>query len=170
MRPELKSWADRVIGRPTQFTLGPISRLWAQIYAAAVDDLNLLYFDEGYAKAHGHPGLVVPPNYLATLRGEQEFGPPDSELLEDGMAPSARPPLANLMGMGGGQKLIFHRHAYCGEHIEGQRTVTGVQEKEGRSGLLVIIEDELIYSAKDGECILTLCNTLLCRWIDGDEA
>lgn len=170
MRPELKFWADKFTGQTTRFTLGPISTLWAQRYAAAVDDLNPLYFDEDYAKTQGHPGLVVPPNYLATLRGAQEFGPPEGELLEDGMAQSARPPLSNLMGMGGGQQLTLHQHAYCGEHINGQRTVTGVQEKEGRSGPLVIIEDEIIYFTEMGDLILTLRNTLLCRWADGGEA
>lgn len=170
MKPELRSWADRTIGKTTHFTLGPVSALWAQRYAVAVDDLNPLYFDEDYAMAQGHPGLVVPPNYLATLRGAPEFGPPEDGLLADGMAPAARPPLGNLMGMGGGQKLVFHRPAYCGESIEGRRTVTDVQEKQGRSGPLVIIEDELIYSTDQGEPILTLRNTLLCRWTEEDTA
>jgi len=170
MRPELKSWADTTLGQTTYFTLGPISTLWAQRFAAAVDDLNPLYFDEDFARSLGHPGLVVPPNYLATLRGAQDFGPPEDALLPDGMAPSARPPLDNLMGMGGGQKLTFHRPAYCGEPIEGQRKVTGVQEKAGRSGPLVIIEDELVYSTQAGEPVLTLCNTLLCRWTNGDAS
>lgn len=169
MRAELKTWADTVINRTEHFSLGPISTLWAQRYAAAIDDMNPLYFDEAYARAQGHPGLVAPPNYLATLRGAQEFGPLEQDLLEDGMAPSARPPLHNLIGMGGGQKLTFHRHAYCGETIDGQRTIVSVQEKQGRSGDLVIIGDELIYSDATGDPVLTLRNTLLCRWMDGDE-
>lgn len=167
MRAELQVWADTAIGRSETFSLGLISTLWAQRYAVAVDDLNPLYFDADYARSQGHPGLVVPPNYLATLRGAQTCGPSGNELLVDGMAPSARPPLDNLMGMGGGQKLIIHRPAYCGESINGRRTVTNVREKEGRSGPLVIIEDEIIYSTATAEPVLTLCNTLLCRWIDG---
>ncbi len=170
MRAELQAWADKVIGKSETFSLGPISTLWAQRYAVAVDDLDPLYFDEGHARAQGHPGLMAPPNYIATLRGAQTAGPPEAELLVDGMAPSARPPLNNLMGMGGGQKLSFHRPAYCGEAIEGRRTVTGVREKEGRSGPLVIIEDEILYSTEAGAPILTLRNTLLCRWIDGGQS
>lgn len=169
MRPELQAWADRVIGQPETFSLGPISTLWAQRYAVAVDDLDPLYFDVGHARAQGHPGLMAPPNYIATLRGEPVAGPPEAELLTDGMAPAARPPLESLMGMGGGQKLTFHRPAYCGEVIGGRRTVTDVREKEGRSGPLVIIEDEILYSTHAGEPVLTLRNTLLCRWIDGDQ-
>lgn len=170
MTPALQEWADRVIGVTTRFDLGVISTLWAQRYAASVDDLNPLYFDPDHARAAGHPGLIAPPNYLATLRGAQTFGPPEGDLLEDGMAPAARPPLPDLMGMGGGQELTFHRPAYCEEPVSGARTVTNVQEKQGRSGALVIIEDELVYSDADNDPILTLRNTLLCRWIDGVEA
>lgn len=169
MRAELQSWADAVIGKTTVFSLGAISTLWAQRYAAAVDDLNPLYFDEAHARAQGHPGLVVPPNYLATLRDTQQFGPPEHELLEDGMAPSARPPLPDLMGMGGGQTMIFHRHAYCGEVVTGQRTVTDVEEKQGRSGALVIIKDRFVYATDTNDPILTLHNTLLCRWTKADR-
>ena len=169
MRAELQAWADTAIGRQETFSLGPISTLWAQRYAMAVDDLDPLYFDEDFARSQGHPGLVAPPNYLATLRGPQIAGPPEGELLSDGMSPSARPPLDNLMGMGGGQKLILHRPAYCGEVITGRRTLTGVREKQGRSGPLVIIEDQIVYSTQAGEPVLTLCNTLLCRWIDGSQ-
>lgn len=167
MRPELQRWADTVIGRTEQFSVGVIDPLWSQRYAAAIDDMNPLYFDEAYARAHGYRGIVAPPNYLATLRGGQGFGPAESELLGDGMAPSARPPLRNLIGMGGGQTLVFHAPAYCGERIIGERTIVRVSEKEGRKGPLVIIEDECRYLTEPGELVLTLRNTLLCQWVEG---
>ena len=166
MRPELQAWADEAMQRVDRFAIGRIDRLWAQRYAIAVDDLNPLYFDEDFARRHGHAGLVVPPNYLATLRHAPEAGPPESGLLADGMAPSARPPLAGLMGMGGGQSLTFHRYVCCGEHVDVEARVVAVQEKQGRNGPLVIIENELLYLTETGERLLTLRNTLLCRWID----
>src|SRR5690606_18507502 len=126
--------------------------------------LDPLYFDADHARSLGHPGIVAPPNYIATLRGSPVPGPADQELLVDGMAASARPPLPGLVGMGGGQSLTFHRPVYCGETIECERRVVAVNEKAGRSGPLVIIEDELAYSNAAGEPKLTVRNTLLCRW------
>ena len=81
MRPELQRWADTVIGRTEHFSIGVVDPLWSQRYAAAIDDMNPLYFDEVYARSHGYRGIIAPPNYLATLRGAQEFGPAESELL-----------------------------------------------------------------------------------------
>jgi acyl dehydratase len=165
MRPELRAWADAAIGRTERFSIGAIDRLWAQRYAVAVDDLNPLYFDEAHARRHGHAGLVVPPNYLATLRGAPNAGPAEDGLLPDGMDPSARPPLPGLIGMGGGQSLVFHRFVCCGEQVDVERSVVSVEEKQGRSGPLVIIQQELRYLTGAARPLLTLRNTLLCRWI-----
>lgn len=154
------------MGRVERFSLGRIEPLWTQRYAAAIDDLDPAYFDEEHARGLGYRGIIAPPNYIATLRGAPAFGPPESELLADGMAPDARPPLANLMGMGGGQTLALHEPVYCGETILAERRVVDVTEKAGRSGPLVIITEELRYRNSEGEPKLTLRNTLLCRWTD----
>ena len=162
----LRHWADRVLDKPEKFTVGIIDALWAQRYAIAVDDLNPVYFDKDHARRLGYKDIVAPPNYIATLRGDQRAGPADGELLADGMAPSARPPLPELLGMGGGQALHFHAPVYCGEFIIGERAVVGVTQKEGRTGPLVIIEEKLNYATSDGEAKLTLHNTLLCKWLE----
>ena len=165
MRAELQRWADEVIGKSERFDLGVIDPLWTQRYAVAVDDLNPLYFDSDHAQRHSHKGMIAPPNYVATLRGPQSGGPPDGELLEDGLAPTARPPIPGLMAMGGGQSLEFHAPIYCGEAVFGMRTIVDVEEKQGRSGLLVTITEEIRYSSAD-EQKLTLRQTLLCKWIE----
>lgn len=167
MFPALREWADRALDRPERFVIGAIDPLWTQRYAIAIDDLNPINFDADHARHLGYKGLVAPPNYIATLRGDQTPGPADGELLADGMAPSARPPLANLLGMGGGQRLHFHAPVYCGEFIVGERTLAGVSQKNGKSGPLVIIEEKLHYATREGEAKLTLYNTLLCKWLEG---
>lgn len=162
----LRQWADRMLDKPETFTVGIIDALWAQRYAVAVDDPNPIYFDADHARRLGYKGIVAPPNYIATLRGDQTAGPVEGDLLPDGMAPSARPPLENLLGMGGGQSLHFHAPVYCGEFIVGERTLTGVSQKEGRSGPLVVIEEKFHYATRDDEAKLTLFNTLLCKWLE----
>jgi acyl dehydratase len=163
---ELQRWAEQVIGKTETFELGAIDPLWAQRYAIAVDDLNPIYFDAEYARGLGHRGIVAPPNYLATLRGPQRSGPTDGDLLEDGLSPSARPPISSLQAMGGGQSLEFHAPVYCGEVVKVERTILDVQEKAGRSGPLITITEKLRYTSASGEPKLTLRNTLLCRWTE----
>lgn len=166
MHPELATWAEQNLGVAETFSLGVLDRIWAQRYAIAIDDLNPLYFDEDFARRAGYRGIIAPPNYLATLRGPMEAGAAQSDLLADGMSPSARPPLGSLKAMGGGQKLTFHTPAYCGETIVVQRQVIDLSEKPGRNGLLIIIKDQLQYANHLGEPKLTLDNTLLCSWTD----
>ena len=37
-----------------------------QRWAAAAGDLNPLYFDADFARAHGHPDVLMPPLFLST--------------------------------------------------------------------------------------------------------
>src|SRR5690606_17949842 len=121
MKELLERWRDSVLNKTRSFRVGPISTLWAQRYAVAVDDLNPLYFSLDAAKAAGHPALLAPPNYITTLRDEQEAGPFESDLLTDGTRPDGRPDVPGLVVMGGGQDVNFHAPVYCGDVIVGEK-------------------------------------------------
>lgn len=170
MQTVVKAWADENVGKSERFDIGLIDALWTQRYAIAIDDLNPVYFDDERAKACGYKGIIAPPNYVTTLRHSVVPGPPESELLEDGMSPKAKPPIPGLQAMGGGQELEFHDPVYCGERITGERTIKNVNERESKAGPLIIILDEIRYSNTDGELKVVLRNTLLCRWIENSHA
>jgi len=156
-------WREAYLGKTRRFDVGLIDALWSQRYAVAVDDLDPLYFDDQYARTHGYAGLVVPPNYLATKRVAAMAGPTEGEMQGDGLpvpGPSNTPELA---AMGGGQELVFHNPVYCGEFIRGEATVIRADERDGRAGPMLIVEEEINYRADTGELKLTLVQTTLYR-------
>ena len=159
----LQNWADNVVGKVTSFRVGMIDHLWTQRYAIAVDDLDPAYFDDEAARERGLKGMIAPPNYLATLRSEPAAGPAEDQLLPDGMSPDSRPDVPGLQIMGGGQSLEFHEPVYCGETIFGEKKVKSITKREGKSGPLVIVEEEIIYKDNHATKIMTLLNRSIYR-------
>ncbi len=170
----LKTWSDKVLGHKRSFRVGIIDPLWTQRYAVAVNDLNPLYFNEDYARKQGYSGIIAPPNYLATLRDDQVAGPLEAELLTDGTRPDGRPDVPGLQIMGGGQELEFHAPIYCGVEIFGEKSIVKIDMQQGRSGPMVIVEEEIRYWDMGKNLKLILKNRSLYRVVveergnDGD--
>lgn len=162
----LAQWAKRVVGRTEVFCLGPMEPLWTQRYAMAVNDLNPVYFDDQLARDIGLKGMVVPPNYLATLRSAPRAGPAEDDLLEDGTPEDGRPELPGLQIMGGGQHLQWLEHVYCGEIIWGEKTIKSIDTREGKSGPMVIVQEEIIYRTDAAVTKLILTNKSLYRVVN----
>lgn len=59
---------------PTTLRCGPyaIERLRIAAFAAALGDPHPAYTDPAAARALGHPDIIAPPTYLATLAGHAE--------------------------------------------------------------------------------------------------
>lgn len=160
---QLQAWRDQLMGQRRVFELGVIDRLWTQRYAVALDDLDPLYFDEAHARAQGYRGIIAPPNYVTTIRDEAEPGPAEGEMRPDGLPLVAGPPVRGLAAMGGGQQIAFHEPVYCGERIVAEKQVVRVDQQAGRSGPMVIVEEEIRYATSDGKPKVTLRNTVLYR-------
>lgn len=170
LQEHLKAWSDKVLGTTHTFRLGRMDALWTQRYAVAVDDLNPLYFDAELARSKGYANMLVPPNYLATLRDEQTPGPIESDLLADGTRPDGRPDVPGLQIMGGGQELEFIEPVCCGEDIVGVKSIEAISLKEGRSGQIVTVQEVIRYSTDEGVEKLILRNNMLYRVVDLAEA
>ena len=56
--------ARAMIGRETGRASGRVVKQEFQRWAAAVKDRNPLYFDAGFARAHGYRDVVAPPLYV----------------------------------------------------------------------------------------------------------
>lgn len=159
----LDAWRDKVLGKTRRFSVGLIDPLWACRYAVAIDDLNPLYFDAVFAQANGYRGAIAPPNYLTTMRDDASFGPSEAEMQVDGLPNKAGPEVPGLAAMGGGQEIEFHAPVYCGENIEGEKGIVRIDRQTGRSGEMVVVEEEIRYRNDAGEAKVTLRNTVLYR-------
>lgn len=160
---QLAAWRDKVVGQRRAFTVGMIDPLWSQRYAAAIDDLNPLYFDRAYAVQHGYRDMLAPPNYLTTMRDDATYGPVESAMQEDGLPGKSGPDVPGLAAMGGGQEIEFHDPVYCGERIVGDKGVIRVEQQTTRSGQMVVVVEEIQYRNDANERKVTLRNTVLYR-------
>jgi len=164
----IEEWRERVVGLVASFDLGRIDPLWTQRYAVAVDDLDPVYFDRQAAQQRGLKDIIAPPNYLATLRTAPQPGPTEGDLLEDGTSPDGRPDLPGLQIMGGGQSIEFVEPVYCGEEIRCDKKVKSITKREGKQGVMVIVEEELVYRNIDSNIKMILLNRAIYRYV-GEE-
>jgi len=136
-----ETYAD-VIGYSEEIT-ATIENKDFQRWAAAVGDLNRLYFDQDFARANGHPDVVMPPMYLSyavagfpllhelrrdgTRRDRVAYGPlPERVKLPERL-------------MAGGEERWFYAAVHAGDVISSRRTISNIEQKTGRSGPFFLV-------------------------------
>ncbi len=155
--PAVYEQVRRQLGKTRQVSIGKIARRDFQRFAIACENLNPLFFDDGFAQTCGYPGEIAPPLYLSSMMG-LEAGPPQEELRADGTPAADATSLAmeRLRLMGGGQQLEFHRPVTEGTEAVMEFSVSNVELKQGRSGPIILIEVEKKYRDGAGQ-LLVLC-------------
>lgn len=137
-----------------------------QRWAAAVGDRNRLYFDAEYARAHGHPDVVMPPLFLSTrlmsitdLDNLRPDGIPNS--MDHAMPLPPR-------RMAGSEEWNFHAPAYGGDVIHWRRELVDLEEKAGRSGPFVAITWVTTYRKAPDILVALNINSLLALPLKGE--
>jgi N-terminal half of MaoC dehydratase len=123
---------------------GVVVRRAFQDWAAAVGDLNPLYFDEGYARSAGHRDVVMPPMFLSQVTVQTRFL---HELRPDGI------PFSNSFGlplperrMAAEEETEFWMTLYPDDYVSATRRLVGVQRKQGRSGEFSLVTIQVDYA------------------------
>lgn len=153
---------EEIARRPEQVkVLGEVTALMFQRYAIAVGDLNPIYFDDGAARAAGHPGVVAPPNFLTSVLG-WEPGPSEPDLLEDGTeAGILAPEIHGLRLMGGGHELTFGRPVRPGDVVTARRKLVDLYQREAKFGILIFSVSDIVYTDQRGERLVTCRETVI---------
>ena len=147
---EIRSW----IGREVRPWTIEVSRRDVTRFAVATDDLNPLYLDEEQAKHSRYGGLIAPPLfYMAPLTEPV----PETELRPDGLPfegklPVPPTPLPRLMD--GGTEVEFLQPVRVGDVLTGRSKITNIYQKTGRSGPLIFVQRETIFTNQKGELVL----------------
>ncbi|MBI2830824.1 MAG: MaoC family dehydratase N-terminal domain-containing protein [Chloroflexi bacterium] len=117
-------------------------------FALAIDDKNALYLDEEFAKKSRYEGITAPPTMLFELN--HQIG---AELGEDGTPRGAwgrlPPPFKNVMR--GGNEYEFYQPVRPGDVVTTINRTVDIFEREGKSGLMVFVINELTYYNQRGE-------------------
>jgi acyl dehydratase len=151
----------------------PLSRYELRRFAQATMDDQPMAWDGAAAIAAGHSGPVAPPLYpvhavrraagtpdpLARASAEHDWDGSEYDSLWHGL-PAVEAPLHRHLN--GGSEIEFHSLAEAGETIEESSRYTAIEEKEGRSGPMLLTTVETRYRVGDRP-LLTVRMTVVRR-------
>jgi acyl dehydratase len=134
-----------MIGRPLSPTTFEVDRGKIREFASATGDENPIYHDVEAAKEAGYNDLPIPPTFPTTFSfwGKRAKDAP----VEDLGFPFARV-------LHGEEEYTYLAPIYPGDILTGVRTLTNVEEKQGRSGSMEIVTSETVYKNQHGEEVL----------------
>jgi acyl dehydratase len=145
----------------TVTVLGEITAAMIGRFAMVVGESNPLYFDDAYARAHGYPGIVAPPSYLAAVLGWGD-GPREEALMADGSDPAlVLPETVGHRFMGGGQALEFFAPVCAGDTVTARKRLADVYERQASSGTLIFMVSETVFQNQRGENLMRCRETLI---------
>lgn len=139
------------IGRKSEPRTEVVTRRDLRKYAIATSQTQRRYID----------GDEAPPLYHVALFWDVV---PLAELSPDGVSIDKLLPKFPLeKAMAGGLDIRYHNRIRAGDTLIGNRTLTNIYEKEGRSGALIFYEVVLEVTREDGTPVLTEKTTRLLR-------
>ncbi|HXC78907.1 MAG TPA: MaoC family dehydratase N-terminal domain-containing protein, partial [Candidatus Acidoferrum sp.] len=153
-----------VVGQQKSLGQGRVVEQEFQRWAAAVGDRNRLYSDAEYALEMGYRGVIAPPLYtqwvLAGVRDLETLNPDGSGPMSgDGIVLPECP-----RRVAGGEAWLFRDVLYDGDVIRGESGVTGIIEKEGRSGRFVVISTLTSFlRERDGLVVAECARSVIAR-------
>jgi acyl dehydratase len=118
-----------LVGSATEPFVVEVTKADIRRFAEALGDTNPLYHDEEFARRQGYAGLVAPPTFSVSFR------PPVRQSwmrgLDDGRI------------LAGEQSFKFERPVIAGDVLTCRLHFLGVEEKEGKSGRMQFINQEM---------------------------
>jgi len=139
------------IGRKAPPRTEVVTRRDIRKYAIATGQTQRKYID----------GDVAPPLFHVALFWDVV---PLDDLTPDGVSMDKLLPKFPLeKAMAGGLDIRYHNTIHAGDLLIGNRTLTNIYEKEGRSGPLIFYEVVLEVTREDGTPVLTETTTRLLR-------
>ncbi len=123
-------------------------------YALAIEDLDPVYRDPEAARRSRYGGLVAPLFYVTWAVGVPGAEKATGELGEDGLATFIGiPEIPNVWDLGwvrGGEELEFFERVRVGDRVTVNGKILDLTEKDGKSGKLVFVTSEFVYTNQDG--------------------
>lgn len=144
--PELKALLNKP-GKPLVFD---VEKGHIRFFARAIGDDNPLFTNEEYAAQSRYKSLIAPPLFLV----DACFFPFVEYVLQ------FNPLKANING---GSEIEYFLPVKVGDKITGVPQVIALEEKEGRSGRLLLVKVELTLTNQNNERVSRTVNTFIWR-------
>lgn len=146
---EARAWARRPRpGFRYQVTPQDIAR-----YARAIGANDPIHYEPDAARAAGYADVVAPPLFPYVIR-MQAYNLIAREQLEPDGSPSADvPPIAARRAMAGETHLELGEPVVAGDVVTVKKRLLHLYEKEGKSGPLVFVQTEYLFTRDDGALV-----------------
>lgn len=152
-------WAKYIGKETAPYTGEPVLARDLRRYALAIDDPDPVYRDPEAARKSKHGGLIGPLFYVTWAVGVPGAEKSTKELGEDGLATFVGvPEIPNVWELGwvrGGEELEFFRPVHVNDRVTVNGKLVDMKEKDGKSGKLILVTSEFVYTNQDGQKLAT---------------
>lgn len=155
LTPELKAriGEEAVYASPDE-----LGRAAIRYFALAVGDLNPLYLDEAYARAHGHPSVVAPP----TLVCETNQFVPGARDEHGYLGQMFELDVPGTRQIRGGNEYAFMRPVLPTDRVTITWRLADIAERTSSSGTeMLIVTSVATYTNQDGETLARNTETII---------
>ncbi|MFT4656806.1 MAG: 3-methylfumaryl-CoA hydratase [Minisyncoccia bacterium] len=147
---EARDWATQ----PFDQYVTTVSRTDIARFARAIGETNAVYYDAEAARAAGHPDVVAPVYFPYTIRMQATHLVDRADLEPDGSSSADVPPLPTNRAMAGETTIDLGVPIHAGDTITLNKRIVELYEKTGRSGTLVFVKTEFVFTNQDGEQVM----------------
>ena len=123
----------------------PVTSVDIAKFAISLGVRDAIHFDRAAARRLGYPDVVAPLGYYVVVRLSRPHLIDITCLARDGTSDYDMPPSRTTTRMAGETLVEFRRSITAGDRITLRQEITGVEEKQGRSGPLGVVRYEFSY-------------------------
>lgn len=156
---EARAWAQEPFA-PYEVT---ISATDIARYARAIGETDPVFFDPAAARAAGHADVVAPPYFPYTIRMQAANLRDRADLEPDGSSSEDVPPVETTRAMAGETKIEMGVPIVAGDVITMEKRIVDLYEKSGRSGDLVFVVQEFLFTNQRGDLVMREAFTRIYR-------
>jgi acyl dehydratase len=156
--------ADEVmeyIGKADEPHIRTVEKGAIRRYAAAVGNDNPLYSDEEYARSSAYGCIIAPPGFFGWPTKPASSAVGLANVVVDLQAELARAGYPRILD--GGISYEFHLPVRAGDILSVSPKITGISEKEGKSGTMIMCSLETSYLNQNGDLVAVARQTFIAR-------
>lgn len=153
--------ARQFIGRTDPPIIRHVEKGAIKRYAEAVGNDNPLYWDEEYAKKSLYGGIIAPPGFFGWPTKTPCSCTGLADIVGELQAALARGGFPRILD--GGISYEFFLAVHAGDTLVASHKVSGLTEKEGKSGNMIICNFETTYVNQNGDVVAKTLQTFIAR-------
>jgi acyl dehydratase len=153
--------AKQFIGRTDPPIIRHVEKGAIRRYAEAVGNDNPLYYDEEYARESPYGSIIAPPGFFGWPTKTPCSCTGLAEIVGELQAALARGGFPRILD--GGISYDFFLPVRAGDILTATPKVTGLSEKEGKSGNMIVCYFETTYVNQNGDLVARARQTFIAR-------